>query len=67
MKSLLTQIFAKQLDSVRPTTNLDTVDVQFRRTTGRYAQKGTFSTNKGYLKVARDESTGRFTSVRGDQ
>lgn len=64
MKTLLTQIFANNAN-VRPMSNLDMVDVQFRRTTGRYAQKGSFSTNKGYLKVARDQATGKFTSTRG--
>ena len=59
-KSLLDQMFAK-----RVATNLDTVDVQFRRQTSRYARKGTFSTNKGYLKVTRDQATGRFVSPRG--
>ncbi len=35
-------------------------NLQFRRTTGRYKQKGTFSSNKGYLSVSRDEATGQF-------
>ena len=61
MDSLLKQIFAAQLQ--RTHTNLDTVDVQFRRSTSRYARKGTFSTNKGYLKVARDQASGKFISA----
>ena len=60
MKSLLDQIFA---NAVRRRSNLDTVDVIFRRTTDRYAPKGTFSSNKRYLMVGRDEETGRFISV----
>ena len=59
MKSLLDQIFANK---VRARTNLDSVDVIFRRTTNRYAPKGTFSSNKSYLKVGRDDITGRFVS-----
>ena len=59
--SLLKQMFAAQLQ--RTHTNLDDVDVQFRRTTSRYARKGTFSTNKGYLKVTRDAATGKFMSA----
>jgi len=35
-------------------------NLQFRRTTSRYKQKGTFSSNKGYLQVSRDASTGQF-------
>lgn len=35
-------------------------NIQFRRTTGRYKQKGTFSNNKGYLMVSRDEASGKF-------
>jgi hypothetical protein len=35
----------------------------FRRTTKRYGfGKGTFSSNQGYLSVARDETTGQFVS-----
>ena len=34
----------------------------FRRTTNRYAKKGTISSNQGYISVARDTDTGRFTS-----
>jgi hypothetical protein len=37
-------------------------NLQFRRTTGRYKQKGTFSSNKGYLSVSRDASTGQFVA-----
>ena len=35
-------------------------NLQFRRTTGRYKQKGTFSNNKGYLSVSRDKASGQF-------
>jgi len=34
--------------------------ILFRRTTGRYGQKGSFSDNLGYFKVSRDKNTGRF-------
>ena len=35
----------------------------FRRTTRRYGfAKGTFSSNQGYLSVARDATTGQFVS-----
>jgi hypothetical protein len=61
MKSLLDQIFENK---VRAHTNLDSADVIFRRTTNRYAPKGTFSSNKSYLKVGRDNVTGRFVSPR---
>ena len=37
--------------------------VQFRRTTNRFARKGTFSSNQGYLAVARDV-TGKFVSKK---
>ena len=37
-------------------------NLQFRRTTSRYKQKGTFSANKGYLSVSRDASSGQFVS-----
>ncbi len=59
-RSLLDSIFKDTLQ--RRMTNLDTADVQFRRVTNRYAHKGTFSSNKGYLKVGRDSSTGKFVS-----
>ena len=35
-------------------------NLQFRRTTSRYKQKGTFSSNKGYLMVSRDADSGKF-------
>ena len=35
-------------------------NLMFRRTTNRYASKGTLSSNRGYLKVSRDTSNGRF-------
>ena len=34
----------------------------FRRTTSRYAKKGTISSNRGYMRIARDLQTGRFVS-----
>ena len=37
-------------------------NLQFRRTTSRYKQKGTFSSNKGYLSVSRDANSGRFVA-----
>tara|TARA_R100001015_G_C4483525_1_gene63310 strand:- start:289 stop:465 length:177 start_codon:yes stop_codon:yes gene_type:complete len=37
-------------------------NLQFRRTTGRYKQKGTFSSNKGYLSVSRDANSGQFVA-----
>jgi hypothetical protein len=46
------------------TSNLVTADVQFRRKTNRYAHKGTFSSNKGYLSVARCVKTGKFISTK---
>lgn len=35
----------------------------FRRTTDRYAKKGTLSSNRGYLSVKRNSKTGRFASI----
>lgn len=46
------------------TPNLVSADVQFRRVTSRYAHKGTFSSNKGYLSVARCTKTGKFISTK---
>ena len=37
-------------------------NLQFRRTTGRYKQKGIFSSNKGYLSVSRDAGSGQFVA-----
>ena len=37
-------------------------NLQFRRTTGRYKQKGTFSSNKGSLSVSRDANSGQFVA-----
>ena len=38
-------------------------NLQFRRQTTRYNKpKGSFSSNQGYLSVARDARTGRFVS-----
>ena len=36
--------------------------LQFRRTTGRYKQKRTFSSNKGDLSVSRDANSGQFVA-----
>ena len=35
-------------------------NIFFRRTTSRYAQKGTISHNVGYFYVSRDAITGQF-------
>ena len=37
-------------------------NLQFRRTTSRYKNQGTFSSNKGYLSVSRDASSGQFVA-----
>ena len=37
-------------------------NLQFRRTTSRYKNKGTFSSNKGYLSVSRDASSGQYVA-----
>jgi hypothetical protein len=37
-------------------------NLQFRRTTGRYKQKGTFSSNEGYQSVSRDANSGQFVA-----
>jgi hypothetical protein len=37
-------------------------NLQFRRTTSRYKNKGTFSSNKGYLSVSRDAYSGQFVA-----
>ena len=37
-------------------------NLQFRRTTSRYKNKGTFSSNKGYLSVSRDANSGQFVA-----
>ena len=34
----------------------------FKRTTNRYAPKGTISHNKGFMNVSRDGLNGQFTS-----
>jgi|TARA_R100000482_G_scaffold91674_1_gene37746 hypothetical protein len=52
-------VFQKNVSGIiRNPVGLD--NIQFRRTTGRYKQKGTFSNNKGYLMVSRDEASGKF-------
>ena len=35
-------------------------NLMFRRVTNRYANKGTLSSNRGYLRISRDATTGRF-------
>lgn len=35
-------------------------NILFRRTTSRYAPKGSFSDNVGYFYVSRDAKSGRF-------
>lgn len=35
-------------------------NLMFRRTTNRYARKGTLSSNRGYLKVSRNLINGEF-------
>jgi len=35
-------------------------NLMFRRITNRYATKGTLSSNRGYLRISRDATTGRF-------
>lgn len=42
---------------------IEEVDLLFRRKTNRYGPKGSVTTNKGYLTVARNRTTGRFESV----
>jgi len=37
-------------------------NIFFRRTTNRYAPKGTISHNKGFMNVSRDGLNGQFTS-----
>jgi hypothetical protein len=40
-------------------------NLMFRRTTNRYARKGTLSSNRGYLKVSRSiapKTRGQFTA-----
>lgn len=37
-------------------------NLQFRRQTTRYGNKGTFSSNQGFLSVARCINTGKFVS-----
>ena len=52
-------VFQKNVAGIiRNPVGLD--NIQFRRTTGRYKQKGTFSNNEGYLMVSRDEASGKF-------
>tara|TARA_R110000803_G_scaffold190477_1_gene253049 strand:- start:282 stop:503 length:222 start_codon:yes stop_codon:yes gene_type:complete len=37
-------------------------EMAFKRTTNRYAPKGTISHNKGFMNVSRDGLNGQFTS-----
>ncbi len=37
-------------------------NLMFRRTTNRYATKGTLSSNRGYLKISRNPSNGQFVT-----
>lgn len=60
LKSQFTQ--AAKSAGLRQT--VDDSDLLFRRKTNRYAPKGTISSNKGYLKVARNSVTGRFESIK---
>ena len=67
LRNLLTTVRfhkAEKENITMTTPTITQVDVMFRRTTSRYARKGTMSDNKGYLKVARDEKTGRFVSLK---
>ena len=43
---------------------MEEADVVFRRKTNRYGPKGSMAKNNGYLKVARNEITGRFESMK---
>lgn len=43
---------------------MDEADVLIRRKTNRYGPKGSMAKNNGYLKVARNEITGRFESMK---
>ena len=38
-------------------------NLMFRRTTSRYAKKGTMSSNRGYLSVKREVKSGRFAKI----
>ncbi len=56
--------FTQAAKSAHLRQTVDDSDLLFRRKTNRYAPKGTISSNKGYLKVARNEITGRFESIK---
>lgn len=60
---LVSKVF-KDLDAPRKVWPVGSKNLQFRRTTGRYAQKGSFSSNVGFLRVMRDATTGRFVSIK---
>ena len=55
----------KEMEKPRKVWPVGSQNLQFRRVTGRYAQKGSFSSNTGYLRVMRDAVTGRFVSISG--
>ena len=42
---------------------LGSENLMFRRTTDRYARKGTMSSNRGYLSVKRNAKTGQFVKI----
>ena len=44
----------------KPVNPIGSKGLQFRRSTNRYANKGSFSSNRGYLQVARDSASGKF-------
>ena len=54
--------FAPHFRNKRIENPIGSENLLFRRTTNRYAQKGTISANHGYLKVSRDAKTGKFIS-----
>ena len=42
---------------------IGSINLMFRRTTDRYAKKGTISSNRGYLSVKRNSKNGRFAKI----
>lgn len=61
---LVSKVF-RELEQPRAVWPIGSGNLIFRRTTGRYAQKGSFSSNTGYMRVMRDSVTGRFVSIKG--
>ena len=61
---MISKVF-RELEQPRAVWPIGSQNLQFRRTTGRYAQKGSFSSNTGYMRVMRDAVTGRFVSIKG--